>query len=377
VTKIAGLTEEEMAARKAVGKAGKPHSTAKRAVRWRQQDLRRFGFIERVEGSRGLWQLTDAGEKHLRRARPEVAMVAFSTELGLCIWGSCNRVLPHLDMPINLMVSSPPYPLAHPRNYGNPPARYIDFICGALEPVVRHLAPGGSICLNVANDIYVTGLPARSTYVERLVIALEDRFGLELVDRLIWFDRSKAPGPIQWASLTRQQLNQSYEPIIWMTNDAARLQSDNRRVLQPHTEKHLRLLAQGGERREAQYANGAYRLREGSFGKPTVGRIPRNVLEFGHSCADHRQYRRDAERLGLPVHGAAQPLALVKFLIELTTEPGQLVVDPFGGTIKSGKAAEELGRTWLVVEHMLDFIVAAAERFRMAPGFRLHPSLMG
>lgn len=376
VARHAGIPLEEIEARVPIGQTGQKHSLLKREVRWHQQTLKHLGLIERVEGERGLWKLTDAGEKKLRRALPEVALLAFSTDLGLAIWGSCNRVFPHLDTPIALCVTSPPYPLRKPRAYGNPTAaEYADFICRALEPVVANLAPGGSIVINVSNDIFEQGLPSRSTYLERMVIAIEDRLGLALMDRVPWSNPSKAPGPIQWASKARCQLNMGWEPVYWFTNDPARVKADNRRVLQPHTERHRRLLAAGGEQREASFADGAYRVRKGSYGKPTAGRIPKNVITMGHSCPDHRQYRRDAAMLGLPSHGAPLPKAMYDFWIDFLTEPGDLCADIFGGRVTLGKSAEERGRRWIVTEWILEYVRAAAERFKASPGFWLNPAI--
>jgi len=372
----ASIPDEALRARLPVGESGQEHNLLKRKIRWHQQTLKHLGLIKRVDGKRGLWQLTDAGEKKLRRAKPQVAMLAFSTDLGIAIWGSCERVFARLDEPIVLAVTSPPYALRKPRAYGNPPeSEYVDFICRSLEPVVKNLAAGGSICLNVSNDIFEQGSPSRSLYLERMVLALHDRLGLSLMDRLVWRNPSKAPGPVQWASKARVQLNVEYEPVYWFTNDPSRVRADNRRVLQPHTEKHLRLMERGGEKREAVYADGAYRLKEGSFGKMTPGRIPRNVLNFSHNCPDHRQYRRDAEALGLPSHGAPMPKSLAGFLIEFLSEPGDLVVDPFGGKLTTAKAAEELGRRWLTTEWILEYVRAAAERFSNAKGYYL-PSIM-
>lgn len=368
----AGLPDGILESRAPVGESGKEYNLFKRKVRWHQQTLKQLGLIERIDGERGLWKLTDAGEKKLRRAKPEVAMLAFSTELGIAIWGSSNRVFARLDEPIVLAITSPPYPLRQPRAYGNPPeTEYVDFICRSIEPVVRNLAPGGSICLNVSNDIFESRSPARSLYIERMVLALHDRLGLHLMDRLVWRNPSKPPGPIQWASKQRVQLNVEWEPVYWFTNDPAAVRSDNRRVLMPHTEQHMRLLAAGGEKRQGVYADGAYRINPGSFGVPTEGRIPRNVLNFSHNCKDHKQYMKDADRLGLPRHGAPMPKSLAAFLINFLTEPGDLVVDPFGGKLTTAKAAEELGRRWLTTEWILDYVRAAAERFRGAAGFEM------
>jgi site-specific DNA-methyltransferase (cytosine-N4-specific) len=374
----AGISGDAMEAKVAIGKSGQRHSPVKRKIRWVQQTLRALGLIERVEGARGLWQLTDAGEKKLTKALPEVAMLAFSTDLGIAIWGNCNRVTPYLDEPIALMITSPPYPIRRARAYGGPTiADYTDFICRALEPVVANLVPGGSIVLNVSNDIFEKGSPARSTYLERLIIALEDRLGLALMDRVPWINLSKPPGPIAWASKSRQQMNAAWEPMIWMTNDPLRVKADNRRVLLPHTKEHLKLLAAGGENRTATYGDGAYRIRPGSYGKPTLGRIPKNALVLGHACADHRQYRKDAAYLGLPAHGAPMPKAIYDFWIKFLTEPGDLCADIFAGRLTLGKSAEELGRRWCVTEQILEYVRAGAERFTGYAGFQMNDAITG
>jgi site-specific DNA-methyltransferase (cytosine-N4-specific) len=323
-----GMPPDQLEARVPVGLGGQAHNLTKREIRWIQQTLKHLGLLERVPEERGLWRLTEIGGTRLRQALPDVAMLAFSTDLGIAIWGSWQHVFPRLDVPIVLCLTSPPYALRKPRAYGNPSETdYVDFICRAMEPVVHNLVPGGSIALNVSNDLFLPGSPARSLYLERLVLALADRFGLHLMDRLVWENKSKPPGPMQWASKTRQQLNVSYEHVLWMCNDPARCKADNRRVLLPHSDRQQRLIAQGGEKRQAVYADGAYMLRHGSYGKPTAGRIPRNILSFGHSCPDHMEYRRDAALLGLPAHGAPMPLTLAKFLISFLTEPGGRVRD--------------------------------------------------
>jgi len=361
-----------------VGAAGKPYSLWKRSVRFCQQTLKHMSVLERVADERGVWSLTEAAGKRLNKALPGVKLIAFSTELGACIWGSNNEALGGLDEPVVLMFSSPPFPLARPRAYGNPPEHaYVDFICQGLDPVVQRLASGGSIVIQISNDNFESHSPARSTYRERLVLALRDRLNLYKMDEMPWINRSKPPGPIQYASLERCHLNSGWEPVYVFSNDPMlwRKMADNRRVLQPHTEKHQRLISAGGEKRVASYGDGAYRLREGSFGTQTAGRIPRNVLEGGHCCADTMAYRKNARALGLPPHGAMMPTWLPSFLIEYLTKPDDLVLDIWGGTSKTGLAAERLGRRWLTVEWMLEYVRASAESFRGFAGFQLNPAI--
>lgn len=372
----AGIGLAYLDARAPIGNAGALRSPVKRKIRWYQQTLKQLGVIERIPGERGIWRLTEKAGKDIHKAADGIKLVAFSTDLGVAIWGRCQDVFSGIGEPIALCVTSPPYPLRQARAYGNPDeSMYVDFICHAMEPVVRNLIPGGSIVLNISNDIFESKSPARSLYIERLILALHDRLGLSLMDRMPWVNYSKPPGPTHWACVKRVQLTTAYEPVFWFTNDPKRVRSDNRRVLEPHTDRHARLMQAGGARRTAVYGDGAYKIRPDSYGKITEGKIPRNVIQRGHSCNDTRAYREHAATLGLPTHGAMQPTSIPDFFIRFLTEPGELVVDNFGGTIRTGLAAERIGRRWLVTEWILQYVRGAAELFREYPGFRLNPLL--
>lgn len=252
----------------------------------------------------------------------------------------------------------------------------MDFICRALEPICRNLARGGNVALNIGQDCFASGLPARSLHIERTVLALHDRLGLSLMDRLVWHNPARPPGPVQWASKSRQQLCVGWEPVLWFTNDPAACIADNRRVLQPHTQRHLRLVEKGGEPRATNYGDGAYRLRQGSFGSPTAGAIPRNVLQFTHNSGQHTAHRKAAIGRGLPTHGACMPLALARFLVEFLSRKDDLVVDPFGGWLRSALAAEEAGRRWMVSELMGEYVAGGAIPFSQKEGFQQYFSLV-
>ncbi|WP_370602015.1 DNA methyltransferase [Pseudomonas nitroreducens] len=371
-----GVSKEAMNERVPVGASGAKHSLVQRAVRFCQQSLKALGVIERVHGERGVWRLTEPEKRSLNAAKRGVKVLGFRTDLGIAIWGASGDAFKNLATPVTLAFGSPPYPLRKERAYGNPHEREIvDFICSTLEPIVEALSDDGSLCLNVSGDCFIEGLPARSTYIERLVLEVCDRFGLYLMDRLIWQNPSKAPGPVHWASKTRQQLNVGYEPILWFCREPLRCKSNNRRVLQPHSERNLKLIQGGGEKRHTNYGDGAYRLRPGSFSNATAGTIPRNVITRGHRCAYGTQHRKAAEALGLPTHGAPMPLSIPEFLIQFLTEEGDLVLDPWAGRNMTSLAAELLGRTWMSGELMLQHIRTGAELFRGRPGFWLNPQI--
>ena len=376
ISEIAGVNPAVFEERHPIGKSGQRHSLAARQARWFQQSLRRMNVVEGVKGQRGVWRLTDEAKRELHPAKKGVKLMGYCTDLGVAIWGASEDIFKRLDVPISLAFTSPPYALSKARKYGNPDERAIvSFVCDVLEPVVEALAEDGSLVINTTQDIFLPASPARSTYLERLVLTICDRFDLHLMERVVWSNPSKAPGPIQWASKTRQQLNVGYEPILVFSKNPLRWKADNRRVLQPHTERHQKLMAAGGEKREASYSDGAYKIREGSFGRVTEGRIPKNVITFGQRCRYGIQYNKACKELGLPAHGAGMPFTVPEFMIQWLTEPGDTVVDVFGGRGMTGLAAEIHGRPWMIGENQLEYIRGGAELFRGRPGFQLNPAI--
>lgn len=359
--------------REPVGVAGVPRSKVARSARWAQQTLRAAGLIERVQGRRGEWRMTSLGRQRLTRLDPGLQMVAFSTGLGIAIWADYRDAARNLPGSIRLGVTSPPYALAAPRAYGNPSAEeYVDWLTGGIELILPSLAAGASLVINIGNATFLRGSPARQLLQERLTLALVDRLGLSLMDRLVWENTSAPPGPIAWASKRRVHLSNCYEPCLWFSNDPSRVRSNNQRVLQPHTEQHQRLMAQGGERRQATYSDGAYRIRPGSFGRPTEGRIPRNVLRISGSCHSQRAYKRAAIAAGLPAHGAPFPLALAAFLLEFMSDAGDLTLDFMAGSLTFALAAERARRQWVAIELYGEYLAGSALRFespRYNPAF--------
>lgn len=371
VARHARCAPEALSLRTPVGNKKTPRSTAKRSIRWAQQSLKMRGWIERVESERGQWRVTREGRYHLRRLHRGQSLIAFSTALGVAVWGDCADALDHLEGEIDLVLTSPPYPIRNPRAYGGIDEQgFVDFLCRVIEPFVERLARGGSLAINIGNDVFLSRSPARSLYQERLVLALADRFSLHKMDALIWHS-NKMPGPIQWASLNRMQLNTAFEPIYWFTNDPLAVHADNRRVLEPHSEAHARMLSRQDLGPARASGDGAHRVRPGrSYANQTEGRIPRNVLSHSNTCAHHRALNRAAREAGLPTHGAVMPLSLARFLVRWLSAPGDLVADPMGGRMTTAAAAELEGRRWWSAERYAEYLAQSAAAFIDAPGFR-------
>lgn len=363
VTRSAALSREEVDKREPVGNDQKCYSLLKRQVRWHQQTLKQAGLIQPTS-KRGQWELTGKGKIRLRKVKPKATVMAFSTKLGAALWSLSDDVFSSINAPITLCLTSPPYPLRNQRAYGNPSLdEYVEFVVESMRPIAKNLERGGSVCLNISNDIFEPGTPARSLYRERLVLALASELGLWKMDEIIWENPTKPPSPTYWASITRQQLNATFEPIYWFSNDPVNCKASNRRVLQPHTDKHQAFIDSGGVKKADSHSDGAYRKRPGAWSNPTAGRIPRNVLRFPHACKSQRQYKAAARELSLPAHGAPFPIALAIFLIQFLSEENDLVVDPFGGSFTTGLAAEMNNRRWLLTECMWEYVRGAGERF--------------
>lgn len=349
--------------KEAIGKDQTQHSTLKRKVRWYQQTLKQAGVIENV--GRGKWRLTnDAESKVLQPIAGSLMLLGFSTRLGAAVIASCEDFFSMTEVKIDLVFTSPPYPLASARRYGNPTeVEYVDWLCSTLEPVVKNLVDGGSICINVGNDIFMPKSPARSMYQERLVLALHDRLGLHKMDTFIWVG-NKAPTPFAWASKQRVQLNAGYEPVYWFTNNPLTVRSNNQRVLHAHSDNHISFVTAGGQKTSVSQSDGAHRKRIGAYSEPTQGRIARNVQSVT-MCAEDRNaaYRAFCDEHALPKHGASMPVNLAKFFIEFLTEEEDLVVDPFGGRLKTAMAAEQLNRRWLTTERIPEYVLGAAGGF--------------
>jgi len=315
VAKKIGLSLEESQEYKPVGRSRNKHNLYHRKVRWVQQSLKQQEILVNI--TKGIWAISGTKKIQLRAIQEGKRVIAMSTELGLCLWAKSDAIFNDIiDEPIHLVLTSPPYPLKVTRAYGNVQVHeYIDFVCRLFEPIIDKLAVGASIALNVSNDIFESGSPARSTYLERLIIAFEDRLGLKKMDTLQWVS-NKAPGPIAWASKERFQLNTGYEPILWFCNDPLACFADNRRVLKPHKAAHDKFIKQGGLKTAHQNADGNYRKKAGAFSTQTIGSIPKNVLEYSNYCHSGRRVNAYAKHLGLPVHGAKMPGSVADFLIQ-------------------------------------------------------------
>jgi len=74
-----------------------------------------------------------------------------------------------------------------------------------------------------------------------------------------------------------------------------------------------------------------------------------------------------AERLKSPKHPTQKPLRVMRRLIELASQPGDVVLDPFAGVASTGVAAVELKRKFIGIEADANFVEAGRKRLTNLP----------
>jgi site-specific DNA-methyltransferase (cytosine-N4-specific) len=274
---------------------------------------------------------------------------------------------------VNLIFTSPPFPLVRKKRYGNETGNeYLRWLQGLAPKLSDLLAPTGSIVVEIGNS-WEPGVPEMSTLGLEALLAFKRAAKLRLCQHVICHNPARLPSPAQWVNVTRERLKDSFTHVWWMARDA-HPKADNRRVLLPYSE-HMKGLLKSQKYNAGVRPSGhvisttGFLTDHGGAIAPNVIRLnddgaslPGALLKFSGTSADlkYRQYCKDN---GYELHPARMQMGLAGFFIEFLTEPGDLVLDPFGGSNTTGYAAETLGRRWLAVEASEQYALGSQGRF--------------
>ncbi len=262
--------------------------------------------------------------------------------LNRIISGDCLSVL--ADMPddsVHLIVTSPPYADARRGTYGgHHPDDYVAWFLPIAAELRRVLRPDGTFILNIKEKV-VGG--ERHTYVLELITEMRKQQQWLWTEEFMWHKKNCYPG--KWPNRFRdawerclqfnksRQFNMYQDAVMVPTGDWAK--------------SRLRNLSETDKRRDNSRV-------ESGFGKNVsnwIGRdmaYPTNVLHFGTEC-------------GNKGHSAAFPPTLPEWFIRLFTQPHDVVLDPFVGSGTTSVAAKRLGRSYIGIE-LIDEYVSLAER---------------
>ena len=292
------------------------------------------------------------------------ACASYVTTFGAMLSGKSDQVLSsnvlsELEGKVNLIFTSPPFPLNRKKRYGNETGdAYIQWLC-EFGPLFRKmLTQDGSIVIEMGNS-WEPGEPIMSTLAIRALLEFQTRNDLYLCQEFIWQNPAKLPTPAQWVNVKRVRVKDSFTRLWWMAPTPTP-KANNKRVLQEYSASMKELLKKG--RYNAGKRPSEHNISETAFLKDNGGAIPSSVLTYANTQSGdpYQTYCRDN---AYQLHPARMPSELAKFFIKFLTEPGDVVLDPFGGSNTTGASAEDLERHWIAIEASIDYIKGSRGRF--------------
>ena len=273
------------------------------------------------------------------------------TDLGRAVCGDSLEVMRTLESEtVDLCVTSPPYDLTVPRAYGNEKGQaYIDWLLPFCREIRRLLKPTGSFVLNIGSS---WNGPEKKATQYRVLLELLDRVGFHLAQDCIWHNVKALP--TGRAPTTHDRLVPSHEAVWWLSKTQYP-KADTRQVVTAY-----RMVPNTGSQSNAPHISPSGHMHRGANRADNGGALPRSVLMFGsvNGRIESRCPEEDVEQ-----HPARFPEALPEFFTRFLTDPADLVLDPFAGSLTTGAVAERLGRRWLCIELDPKYIQGGRFRF--------------
>ena len=284
----------------------------------------------------------------------------FKTALGKMILAdSCAYVKDHLaEGSVDLIMTSPPFALVRKKGYGNEDeGQYVDWFRPFGAQFKRVLKDSGSLVIDIGGA-WLPGQPTRSLYHFKLLLMLCEEVGFHLAQDFYWWNPAKLPTPAEWVTVRRIRVKDAVNCVWWLSKTPWP-KASNRRVLQPYSESMKDLLQNGYK---AMKRPSGHDISD-KFSKDNGAAIPPNLIALAHTESNGR-YLRYCKDNGIAPHPARYPADLPEFFVRMLTDPGDFVLDPFGGNCVTGEACERTGRKWLCVELDEDYLRGAIGRFK-------------
>lgn len=292
----------------------------------------------------------------------------YQTRVGKAYLGDALTVMRGLpDESVNLIVTSPPFPLTFQKKkpYGSIRIdEYVSWFLPLADEFKRLLKPDGSFVLDIGG-VWNKGEPTRSLYQYHLLLDLCEKVGFHFAQDFYWYNPGALPAPAEWVNVRRIRVKCAVN-LVWWLGKTRCPKADNRKVLKAYSDDMVRLLERG------------YRVKTrpsghnitSKFKRNHGGAIPPNLIELGNNDSNG-EYLKKCLQAGLPVHPARFPRGLPQFFIKFCTEPGEVVMDPFAGSNVTGEVAERLGRRWIAIELVKEYLEGSKLRFEEPPLLRI------
>lgn len=297
--------------------------------------------------------------------------IKYKTNLGDIIHGNSIELLSselkeELSGKINLIVTSPPFPLNNKKKYGNEKGEeYLKWFIEMAPIFSDLLTDDGSLVIEIGNS-WEPDRPVQSLlHLECLMgLVKHPKANLRLIQEFICYNPSKLPSPAQWVTVNRLRTVDSYTHIWWIAKSDFP-KADNSKVLRPYSKSMQSLL------KRQKYNSGKrpseHNVSKTGFLKDNGGsishnffemeaidenrdvRLPHSVLSFSNTNSND-YFLKTCREKGVTPHPARMSGGLVNFFIQFLTDEEDIVLDPFGGSNTTGYCAEKLKRKWITFE---------------------------
>lgn len=291
-------------------------------------------------------------------------ILAYSTNHGDCYQGDVEAFLDDFFFQqykgkINLIFTSPPFPLNRKKKYGNLKGdEYIGWLTRITTFLRDFLAPDGSFVIEIGNS-WEENEPVMSTLPLETLLAIKNNGNFKLCQQFVWFNTAKLPSPVQWVNIERSRVKDSFTNIWWLSRSSDP-KANNMNVLDEYSQSMKKLL-------KSKKYNSGLRPSEHDIGKKSFlinngGSIPSNVL-VGANTTSNSNYLIKCKNLGITPHPARMPSFIAEFFIKFLTNKGDLVFDPFAGSNTTGEVCERIERKWISIEIGKNYVEGSKERF--------------
>ena len=212
--------------------------------------------------------------------QPSFKCRKYNTEYGICINENCEKVIskylmPNYENQIQLIFTSPPFPLNRAKNYGNLTGQdYKDWLCNIGVKLLPLLKDNGSIVIEVGNA-WNAGEPTFSTLPIETLLEFKTTCNLFLCQEFVYYNPARLPSPIEWVNKKRIRVKDSFTRIWWLSKTPNPF-ADNSAVQVDYSDQMLKLLRTG------KYNSGKrpseHKISKTAFSINNGGAIPSNVI---------------------------------------------------------------------------------------------------
>lgn len=272
--------------------------------------------------------------KHVERLLTNAIGTPTYSDSGFILYcGDCCELLPRLQsacFEVNLTITSPPYNIG--KEYESPIALndYIEWCSEWMAQIHKATVPRGTFWLNIGYlEVPNKGLCVPIPYL------LWDKSPFYLIQEIVW----KYGAGVS----SKRRLSPRNEKWLFYVKDPDNYVFNLDDIRDPNVK----------------YPN---QKKNGKFRCNPLGKNPSDVWEFPKVTTGAN--RSSKERTG---HPAQFPLQIVERVVKVSSDPLEIVLDPFAGSCSVGLAAVGLGRIFLGIEAKPEYCQMAIQRYE---GFR-------